>query len=125
MKEWSHDELHQLMNADPRLKDKSNKVYSMPAPVSLDEWGEQKHRMMQIYAEAVGCKQFADAANFLDNVLEHIKKHCSSLEDWKSVASLPEHRDTLQTLGETFKAQKKCCSPEGNDYVCYCDEPLH
>lgn len=121
MKEWSHDELHRLIDSDPGLKAKSNKVHSMPPAASLDEWAEQKRQMMQIYTEAVACARFDNAINFLEIVLGYIKVRCSDLDDWKDIVAFPEHRQALQTFGETFKAQKRCYSPGGNDYVCFCN----
>lgn len=104
MRHWTHDELHALMDSSPTLKVKSDKVHALPR-VSSEEKERGKLQMMEIYAEAINCKQ-ADAAK------EYVKKIFVCLRRGQ-VYDAPHNEYALQRL---------CHSPLGNDYVCFCNE---
>ena len=52
MQHWTHDELHALMDSNPILKVKSDKVHASPQ-ISSEEKEHGKSQMMEIYTEAV------------------------------------------------------------------------
>lgn len=122
MIKWTHDELHALMESNPALKKKSDRIHALPQTDSLDDWQDGKQKMMGIYAEAVGCQNVESATAFVGKVFEHIKSHCSSKKKWFGIASLPEHKQALNVLQQEYAVKRLCCAPGGNDYVCYCDE---
>lgn len=104
MRHWTHDELHVLMNSSLSLKTKSDRVHSFPQ-VSSEQKEQGKLQMMEIYAEAIDCKQADAAKEFVKKAFSHMKQ---KLE--------------LDDIREEYASQKLCHSPLGNDYMCFCDE---
>lgn len=94
----------------------------MPEVSSLDSWRDGKIKMMEIYAEAIDCRWITSARVFLDNVFAYIKKYSSSKQEWLSISSSVEHRQSLSAMRQEHATNRLCHSPGGNDYVCYCDE---
>lgn len=104
MRLWTHVELHAFMDNDVNLKAKSDRVHALPQNSSAEK-EQGKLQMMEIYAEAVNCKQ-TDAAK------EFIQKYFSCV---KTITD-------LDALREEYASQKLCHSPLGNNYMCFCDE---
>lgn len=106
MKLWTHDELHELMEASPSLKEKSDEAHTLPR-VNSEEKEEGKLRMMEIYAEAVGCRQAEAAKDFVREVFANMRKGMS-LDDF------------VDRLSEEYIFEKRCHAPAGNNYLCFC-----
>ena len=104
MRQWTHDELHTLMDGDPHLKEKSDKVHSLPR-VSSEEKEQGKLQMMEIYTEAINCTRLDSAKDFIEKAF-----------------SLMRRGETLDMLCEEYALQKLCHSSLGNNYKCFCDE---
>lgn len=104
MRCWTHDELHALTDNSPSLKAKSEAAHAIPR-ASSEEKEQGKLLMMEIYAEAVNCKQLGVAQ-------EYVRKVFICLRSGYSLTSLPA----------AYASRKLCHSPAGNDYVCFCDE---
>ena len=64
MRHLTHDELHTLMDNNPSLRAKSDRVHALPQ-VSSQEKEEGKLQMMEIYTEAIGCKQVDIAKEYV------------------------------------------------------------
>lgn len=99
-----HDELHALMDSIPVLKAKSAEIHALPQ-TNLDEREHGKLRMIEVYAEAVGCKQTDMAKEFVR----------------KAFLCLRQELKLTGIRGE-YISQKLCHSPIGNDYVCFCEQ---
>ena len=104
MQYWTHDELHCLMEDNPVLKGKSDKEHAL-LRVSSEEKEQGKLQMMEIYAKAVNCKQVDIAKGF-------VKKAFLCLRQGTA----------LNALCDEYAKQKSCHAPNGNDYMCFCDE---
>jgi len=104
MQQWTHDELHELIDKSPALKPKSDKVHELPQ-TNAEEREQGKLQMMGVYAEAINCKQATTAKEFVRKIFLCMKQG-----------------GTLDTLREEYASQKLCHSPAGNDYLCFCDE---
>lgn len=124
MRTWTHDELHALMDGDPYLKTKSDDVHNLLIAITLEEWMRRKHLMMEIYKEAVHCKNRDNAILFLDAISYYIRRHTCTLDAWRDIASLPKHRKAIVDLSKAFHKRKLCHTPNSNDYVCFCDERI-
>ena len=104
MRQYTHDELHTLIDSNLILKEKSDKVHTL-SQTDVDERKIGKLKMMEIYAEVVICKQMNTAKEFVEKVFILMKQGT-----------------VLDTLCNECVVQKLCHSPLGNDYVCFCDE---
>ncbi len=104
MRRWTHDELHAFMDSNPSLKEKSDKVHSLPQN-SSEEKEQGKLLMMEIYTEAVSCGQVNTAKDFVVSVFSHTRQG-----------------EAFDALRQEYVLQKSCHSPLGNDYMCFCDE---
>lgn len=104
MRHWTHDELHILMDDNPILKAKSDRAHALPR-VSSEEKEQGKLQMMEIYAEAINCKQAETAKEYVKKIFECLKRGII----WDA-------------LRNECVLQKLCYSPLGNDYTCFCDE---
>lgn len=104
MRQWTHDELHVLMDGNPHLKEKSGAVHSLPS-VNSEEKERGKLQMMEIYAEAVNCMQVDTAKDFVTKAFSRMRQG-----------------KTLDALCEEYALQKLCHSSLGNNYICFCDE---
>lgn len=104
MRQWTHDELHVLMDGNPKLKAKSDKVHALPQN-SSEEKEQGKLQMMEIYAEAINCVRVNIAKEFITKAFSCMRRDM-----------------TLDVLCEEYASQKLCHSPLGNNYVCFCDE---
>lgn len=121
MRYFSHDQLHELMDSDEKLKELSDEVHAGPAPRSFEDIKTSKRRMIEIYTKAVGCDCFEEAEDHIEKVIQLIEKHYITWSAWKKGGN-PEFSKALADLKKEFKTQKKCCSAGGNDYICFCDE---
>ena len=121
MRHLTHSELHKLIDNDFILKEKSDRVHTLPSDV-LNDWRDGKYSMMEIYAEAVGCNNVENAKLFVEKVFVYIGLQCSSKREWFNIASLSEHKDVLGLLRQEYVLKRLCHSSGGNDYMCYCDE---
>lgn len=117
---WTHDELRQLIDANSELKAKSDKLHALAPTNSLHEFEKRKLQMMQIYAEAVKCKKRTHARTFVKKTMKYIKTQCTSPTEWKKIVPYPRHQRKLTALQKKYRWQKKCFSPNNNDYICYC-----
>lgn len=104
MRHWTHDELHALMDSNPALKAKSDEVHAFPQ-TNLEEREHGKLQMTEIYAEAISCKQVGAAKEFVKKAFSCMKRGL-----------------VLNEIRDEYASQKLCHSPNGNDYVCFCDE---
>lgn len=104
MRQWAHDELHALMDSNPNLKEKSDRVHSLPQ-VSSEEKEQGKLQMMEIYAEAINCGRVNTAKDFIIGVF-----------------ALMRRGEALDTLRDEYASKKFCHSSLGNNYICFCDE---
>lgn len=104
MKNWSHDKLHELIDANPKLKTRSDIVHSLPQTSGVER-EKGKLSMMELYAEAVGCKRVVQAKKFVDKVFERMR-----------------NGGNIGEISTDYIADKICHSPLGNDYTCFCDE---
>ena len=104
MRHWTHDELHALMDSDPALKRKSDKVHAIPE-TSSEKKEQGKLQMMEIYTEAINCKQ-------VETAKEYVKKVFACLKQGRA----------YDALRNEYASQKLCHSPLGNDYTCFCGE---
>ena len=77
MRAWTHDELHALMDDDPVLKEKSDRVHAL-STITSEEEEQGKLRMMEIYSEAVGCGQVDSAKEFVVEVFKRLRQQ----SDW-------------------------------------------
>ncbi len=121
MLQLTHDELHKLIDEDLQLKAESDKIHLYPTTDSLEDWFEGKCQMMEIYSRAIKCQKVTDAKNFVEKVFAYIKKHSSSKQEWFSTATSQEHKKALCTIKQEYISQRLCHSPNGNDYICYCN----
>ncbi len=117
MREFTHDQLHEKMESNLELKQKSDEVHSLPKATSFYEEEILKLQMMVIYAEAIGCRQCDSAQRHTKEVYAHPKDHVIwrtkfSIDDWK----------IINGISEDYTNRKLCHSREGNDFVCFCDE---
>lgn len=122
MRKWTHDELHALMDSNPILKERSDKIHSLPDSDSITGWLEGKKLMMSVYAEAVGCSKTKDAIEFLCSVFVHIKKYSRTKKEWHTLPPSPETSGAIEQMAKVTANNKICHSPGGNDYLCFCDE---
>lgn len=126
MKYFSHEKLHKLMDVQKNLKERSDKIHSMPPSDSIDDWRKQKLELMKIYAEAVGCKRLNMALKFVNETIGYIKQQTHSVNQWKDPILVSKHRKkfspSFHALREKYQKSKMCHSSNGNDYICYCDE---
>lgn len=104
MRKWTHDELHALMENDANLKEKSDIEHSQLRNTS-EEKEQGKLKMMEIYAQAIGCNQLAAAQEYVRKVFEHLRQN----EAWDE-------------LRHEYILNEWCHSPSGNDYLCFCEE---
>ena len=104
MRHWTHDELHALMDSNQGLKAKSERAHALLQVTSMEK-EHGKLQMMEIYAEAIGCKRADAAKEYIKKVFTHLRR-----------------RETWDAVRYEYASQKLCHSPLGNDYVCYCDE---
>lgn len=104
MRHWMHDELHTLIDNNSILKAKSNKVHAL-MQISSEEKKQGKLQMMEIYAETINCKQADVAKEFVEKIFLCMRQGTM-----------------LDTLRNEYALQKSCHSPDGNDYMCFCDE---
>lgn len=102
MRKWSHDELHALMESNPNLKERSDREHSQ-LRVTSEEKEQGKLKMMEIYAEAIGCNQLFAAQEYVRKVFERLRQGTI----WDELRS-------------EYTSQKLCHSPLGNDYLCFC-----
>ena len=127
MKRYSHDDLHKLLvikgkGVDACLKHRSDRVHASPPTDSLKEWAKRKREMMKIYAAATRCKQVSSALEFVDEIMSCIKKKSSGMAEWRRITGFPVHKRAIKVITIRFLKNKKCFSPAGNDYLCFCDE---
>ena len=119
MKEWTHDELHEIIDSNQELKAKSDEVHALPSPTSFEEAESRKMQMMGIYAEAIGCSQAQVAQNAVKEVYDYLKSHFS----WGDGHKLSEDDwEAINGIARIYSGKQMCHSPKGNDFVCYCDE---
>jgi len=104
MRHWTHDELHALMDNSPTLKIKSDRVHALPR-ISSEQEEQGKLQMIEIYADAIRCKQVDIAKEYVKKVFDCLRRGAA----WDAL------------LNE-YALQKLCHSPLGNDYICFCDE---
>lgn len=104
MRQWTHDELHALIDNDPNLKAKSDKVHALPQS-SQEEREQGKLQMMEIYAEAISCKQVETAKAFITRAFVCMKQGSE-----------------IKIESAEYLSQKKCHAPLGNNFVCFCDK---
>ena len=104
MKQWTHDELHALMDSSPKLKEKSDKAHALPQS-NEEERERGKLQMMEIYTEAIGCSNVTVAQDFTREVFSCMKRGVG-----------------LDAIRTEYSSKKLCHSPLGNDYLCFCDK---
>ena len=75
MKEFTHEQLHDKIDNNPKLKIKSDGVHSLPRPTSLEEAELLKLKMMEIYAEAIGCQQCENAQKLVTEIYSFFKNN--------------------------------------------------
>ena len=109
MRHCAHDELHELIDSNLLLKTKSDEAHALPA-TSLEEGRAGKFLMMAIYAKALGCTRLEEALEFTRRVYELRGEKPSE-----------EFTAALNLLKEEYDSARRCHSPEGNDYSCYCE----
>lgn len=102
MRLWTHDELHALMDNNTALRTRSDEAHALPR-ASLEEKERGKLKMMEIYAEAVDCKNINSAKEWVRTVFECLRQ-----------------RVAWDLLRNQYAKQKLCHSPSGNDYMCFC-----
>ncbi len=130
MQYWNHDELHALMDADPALKARSDTIHNELAQahennMSVEKWVEEKRRMFLVYANAVGCQEIDDAIASLEAVAMFIKSVASDMEQWQAYLENPrKDPEWLSRIVIQFEQERRCHSPSGNDYRCYCHEAI-
>jgi hypothetical protein len=123
MKEYDHDKLHELMNADESLKKESERIHSFPDSDLVSDWTVGNQEMIKLYAKAVGCNSVETALESAKEVLEYIKEVSgNSKKRWKEIVTTSEHKSRLTVIRTINTAGRKCHSPNGNNYRCYCDE---
>lgn len=123
MREWGHDELHELIDSSESLRQKSDTIHSLAPTDSLHGNRERKVTMIEIFAEAVGCKHAESAVRSVWEVFNYIAEHCSSWTEWKKAASSDETLlDAIDALSTSYSARCLCHSSEGNNYICYCNK---
>jgi len=113
MRQYEHEELHALMDNNLSLKEKSDKAHALPR-VSSTEHEQGKMQMMEIYAEAVGCRQIGTAKMFVREVFSRLRQ--GSPKQGMPIDSF------LNELSEEYALNKWCHAPAGNNYMCFCDE---
>lgn len=104
MRLWTHDELHILMDSNPALKEKSDRVHDLPR-INFEEKERGKIQMMEIYAEAIRCNQVGAAREYVREVFTCLRQ-----------------QQPYDTLHDAYTSKKRCHSPAGNNYLCFCDE---
>lgn len=123
MKRYSHDELHRAIAGSEELSERSEKIHALPQTDSIEKFGERKREIIKIYAKAVGCKKTAGAMELADEIMAYVRQYAATLEEWRrTVSSGPEHGQAIRNMAQNFLKKGRCCSPGGNDYVCFCDE---
>ena len=119
MKHWTHDELHEIADGNPAIKERLDKVHAIPNK-SLLGLADTKKELIKIYAKAMGCEQLDQANDYLNEVISHINKKCKTYKVWRKYRKSENFHHKLTELKKQYKAEKKCHSPAGNDFVCYC-----
>ncbi len=122
MRAYNHDELHKIIEGNAILKKLSDKIHASPKTDSIEEFGEQKRKMAKIYAKAVGCKEIFTALEFADEIMAYIRQYASTLEEWRRPEVRQNCHETIVAIAKNALKNKNCCSPNGNDYVCFCGE---
>lgn len=102
MRQWTHEELHTLIDSSSSLKAKSEAEHSF-SRISSEEKEQGKLKMMEIYAEAVCCKHADSAREFVKEIFVCLRQE-----------------RTLGELRSKYALQKLCHSPLGNNYICFC-----
>ena len=121
MKVYNHDELHDLIDNNPRLKQRSDEIHSLPPN---DEWGEverRKYLMIEIWADAIACQKRDSAIVAMGMVINYFSRHSKSLGDLHSNSQFQEHLAESKKMENELANNKRCHISGGNNYVCFCN----
>lgn len=112
MRKYSNKELHEKVNALPELKQRAQELIFGAPTSSIEEWTERQNELIGIFSEAVGCKKAAEAMELAEKIRNYILN--SPISELKI--------EVVEKMANDFLEQRKCCSPRGSDYVCFCDK---
>ncbi len=114
MRGYSNNELYEKINALPELKQRADEIrFGTPTP-SMEEWVEKQNKLISMFSEAVGCKEATGAMELAEKIRDYILN-----------SPISELRiETVEKMANDFLEQRKCCSPSGSNYICFCDEHL-
>ena len=104
MQQWTHAELHVLIDSDAFLKEKSDRTHAL-SKFSLEEREQGKLQMMEIYAKVIQCQQVEAAKEYAKKIFACLRE--GSI--WSAVH-------------DEYASRRLCHSPLGNDFMCFCDE---
>lgn len=121
MKEWTHEELHKLMENDPEIKLRSDEIHAIPETDDLIQREQNKMLLMKIYADAIGCKKGEESKQVIADIFGLIKREFTTWSEWQS-SSATQHFEEIVRICEPYQEKKICHSPKGNNYVCYCHD---
>jgi len=121
MKQWAHDELHDLIGKKPALKKKFD---TGPSFNDLHEWFEQIHRMVGVFAEVTGCRSIEDAIMLVLEIEGYVSQYHDTRKGWLGIEGLEKgkHKESLAVIEKFYTDNHLCHSPGGRVYKCYCEQ---
>ncbi len=109
---YSNQELHEKIEALPELRQRSDEIRFGKPTSSIEEWMKEQNQLIGMFSEAVGCKKSTGAMELAERIRDYILN-----------SPISELRiELVEKMANEFLRKKKCCSPSGSNYVCFCDE---
>lgn len=122
MRNWKRDEIRAKIEKNPVLKTEFDRLQVQERANDLDTWAVQLRHMIELNAQAIGCKRLLDLEEQLGEVMDYIIEHANSRLGWKKIVNMAIHQRAIKTLEENRAAQRICHRVRGDEYICYCDE---
>lgn len=121
MKEWTHEELHELMEKDPEIKLRSDEVHKIPETDDLTQRERNKILMMAIYADSISCNDVRGAQQMIRDVFAFVKNDYEDWAEW-GISSTDQDFEKIAEISAKYQIKNICHSPKGNNYICYCSD---
>jgi len=121
MRHWTHDDLHEIMDDNSDLNLRSNLAHKLFDTDSTKSMRFAMLTMIKLHADAVRCPRFTeDAAPLINQAFDFIEHQVTSMEAWAALES--EKKEGIRGILGLYETERRCGSPRGDDYTCYCDE---
>ena len=121
MRIYNHDKLHKLTDSNPELKDRSDKVHFLPPNDEWDEFGRRKCLMVDVWADAIDCKQRQSAHESINAVVKYFRQFSKSLSHLREGTDFKRHLERSREIEDSFENTSRCHVAGGNSYVCFCN----